>query len=113
MGLKIQRRKGPTHLHTAVISSVAGVTGIVLLIRAAWPFTNHTIVLAGAGLFLLLGAVAFYRVWKVYQVTYPVAAKGDVFVTQALNATITSHLYANCLFLLLALAVFQFSLLHK
>ena len=111
VSLKIQRRKGPMHLHTAVTSSMTGVAAVVVLARSAWPFTqNHAAILAGAAIFLLLVAVSLYRVWKVYQFAYPEAEKGDAVLTETLNATMKTNLWANGGFLLLALAVFQFSL---
>jgi hypothetical protein len=111
VSLKIQRRKGPMHLHSAVISSLTGIAAVVLLVRSAWPFTqNHAAILAGAAVFLLLVAVSLYRVWKVYRFAYPEAEKGNALLTETLNATMKTHLWANGGFLLLALAVFQFSL---
>lgn len=111
ISLKIQRSKGPMQLHSAVASSVSGVAAAIVLVRSAWPFTQaHAVILLGAAVFLLLIGVSLHRVWKVHRYAYPLAVKGDAFLTETLNSTLRVYLWANSGFLLLALAVFQFSL---
>jgi hypothetical protein len=61
----------------------------------------------------LLVVLALYRVWRFHKVAYPKVEAGDQATTQALNTNMKTHLWANVGFLLLALVVFQFSLLVK
>lgn len=67
----------------------------------------------GALAFLLLVVLALHRLWRFHKVAYPKAEAGDQATTQALNTNMKTHLWANVGFLLLALVVFQFSLLVK
>jgi hypothetical protein len=109
-----RRPGGPKQFHSALISSMQGVVGVMLLVRTAWPHPQlRTLAIAGAIGFLLLFSVALYRVWKIHQTAYPKAAAGDQTLTQTLNATMRTYQWANTGFTLLALAVFQFSLLVK
>jgi hypothetical protein len=112
--LRFRRATGPCQFHSAVMSSLTGVTAIMLLCRAAWPYPQlHKLTIALAAGFLLLIAVALYRVWKIHRIIYPLAVAGDKALTQALNATMRTYLWANAGFALLALTVFQFSLLLR
>lgn len=112
--LNIRRRKGPKQFHSAVISSLVGVAGVVLLARMAWPYPQDRILtVTGIAIFMAMIILELYRVWTVYQVAYPKAEAGDLVVTNTLNATMRTHMWANAGFTLLALAVFQFSLLVK
>ncbi len=91
-----------------------GVVAVALLARTAWPYhqLRTLTVLAAAG-FLALIVVALYRVWKIHRAVYPIAAAGDMALTRTLNATMKAYFWANTGFALLALAVFQFSLLVR
>lgn len=112
--LRLKRATGPKQFHSAVLASMQGVMAVAILVRTAWPYPQvRTLIVACAVVFLLLVAVALYRVWKVYSVAYPKAQAGDEVLTRTLNATLRTHLWANGGFLLLALAVFQVSLLLK
>jgi len=55
---------------------------------------------------------ALYRVWKIHR-AYPKALAGDPALTQTLNGAMRAYLWANVGFVLLALIVFQVSLLLK
>jgi len=114
VSFKIQRRKGPKQFHSAVISSLVGVSGVGILARVAWPYPrDRSVTVVGIAVFLLMITVELWRVWKIYQIAYPKAEAGDQVVTLTLNATMRTHMWANSGFLLLALAVFEFSLLVK
>jgi hypothetical protein len=112
--LRFRRVTGPRQFHSAAISSMQGVIAVVLLGRAAWPYPQfHRLTIALAAGFLLLIAVALYRVWKIHRIIYPLAVAGDKTLTQTLNATMRTYLWANTGFALLAVIVFQFSLLLR
>lgn len=112
--LRSRRSTGPKQFHSAVLSSLQGVAAIAILIRTAWPYPQlRTLTLASAVAFLLLVVLALYRVWRFHKVAYAKAEAGDQATTQALNTNMKTHLWANAGFLLLALVVFQFSLLVK
>jgi len=112
--LRLKRATGPQQIHSAVIASIEGVIAVAMLARTAWPYHQlRTPTMVAAIGFLLLIAVAFYRVWKIHRAVYPIAAAGDQALTRTLNATMKAYLWANTGFALLALAVFQFSLLVR
>jgi hypothetical protein len=112
--LRFRRYNGPTPFSSAVIASLQAIAATVLLLRVAWPFQKlHTLAVICAVAFLFLTAVALYRVWKFYRVAYPKAAAGDQAMTHAVNTTLKTYSWANIGFMLLALTVFQFSLLLK
>lgn len=112
--LRLRRATGPKQFHSAVLSSLQSVVAVGLLVRIAWPYSQfRTLTLVSAIAFLLLVVLELYRVWRFHKVAYPKAEAGDQAMTQALNVNMKTHLWANVGFALLALAVFQFSLLVK
>ena len=112
--LRLKRATGPQQIHSAVIASIEGVVAVALLARTAWPYHQlRTLTVPAAAGFLALIVVALYRVWKIHRAVYPIAAAGDMALTRTLNATMKAYFWANTGFALLALAVFQFSLLVR
>ena len=109
-----RRQGGPHQFHSAVISTMQGVVAVAILVRVAWPYPQFRVLSVACAVgFLVLIGVALQRVWKVHQTAYPKALAGDEALTKTLNGTIRAYAWANTGFVLLALAVFQFSLLLK
>lgn len=98
---------------SAAISGLMSISGGLLLARSAW----HAAIgreWAAAGFALLLFLVAF-QLWRIYALYAAVDVESldnSPLLRRALNETVRTFTWGNVLFLLAALAVFQFGLMR-
>jgi len=96
---------------SAVISALCSIAGAILVARIAWSEpSGHLWSIAGISLLLALLAFQLWRIHGLYESVDPKTIDSDPLLRRAMNETVRSFTWGNAVFLLLALAVFQFHL---
>ncbi len=115
MSSHVSVRVRPTRLmsfSSAVISSLMSLAGALLLVRIVWqePW-GHIWGVAGFALLLLLLVLQLWRIHALYGDIDKETIESVPLLRRAVNETMRTYTWGNGVFLLLALAVFQFHLL--
>lgn len=98
--------------HTAVLSGLLPVSGMVLILKTVWPIPGtHTWAIAGSVLLLFLVAFQMQRIHRVYQAAAPSSQANEV-VKKLINETIRTFIWGNALFVIVCLILFQLHLSH-
>jgi hypothetical protein len=110
--MKVQigiRRVNLMPFSSAVISAFLSLAGAFLLTRLIWREpAGHIWSIAGFSLLLVLLLFQLWRIHRLYEAVDEAAIAKEPLLRKAVNETLRTFNWGNVLFLLLALAVFQF-----
>jgi hypothetical protein len=106
------RQMRQAHFSSAVVSSLVSLSGGVLLVKLVWAQpSGHIWGAAGFTLLLVLVLFQLGRIHRLYETISPQDLEREPLLQKSLNETVRTFRFGSAVFLLLALAVFQFHLL--
>lgn len=103
------RRISLAPFSSAVTSAFMSLAGAFLLSRLIWRQpAGHIWSIGGFALLLILVLFQLWRIHNLYGAINEISIAGEPLLRKAVNEIVRTFTWGNALFLLLALAVFQF-----